>query len=73
MRNTQLEEKYINKVFQVAGAGFLLGLLSLAIGSEMLILSFWDTEPIKFWIWQGVWAIVYSIIISGLARTVKNG
>lgn len=73
MRNTQLEEKIVNKAFMFAGAGLLFGLMFLAIGTEMLILTYWDFEPIKFWIWQGVWTIVMSFIISGIARITQNG
>lgn len=73
MRNTELEKKYLDRAFAFAGAGFLFGLLALAIGTEMLVLSFWESDPVKFWIWQGVWAIVYSFIISMLARIAKNG
>jgi hypothetical protein len=73
MRNTQLEEKYINRVFLISGAGLVLGLIALAIGTELLILSFWSESLIKFWIWQGVWAIVCSIVISNLALIAQKG
>ncbi len=73
MRNTKLEEKYINRVFLLAGLGIVLGFLALAIGTELWVLSFLPEEPVLFWIWQGIWAIVFSIIISLLARTAQRG
>jgi hypothetical protein len=73
MRNTELEQKFLNRAFMMAGAGIVFGLLALAIGTEMLVLSYWSIDPIKFWIWQGVWAIVFSFVISVLARIAKNG
>jgi hypothetical protein len=73
MRNTELEQKFLNRAFMFAGAGLVFGLFALAIGTEMLVLSYWSTDPVKFWIWQGVWAICVSFVISTLARLAKNG
>jgi hypothetical protein len=72
MRNLEAEKRIINRIFMFAGAGFIAGIVALAIGSEMLVLTFYPDEPIKFWCWQGIWAIVHSFIVSGLARIIKT-
>ena len=72
MRNLEAEIKLIRRLFQIAGAGFLLGLIALAIGTELIILDFWPESPGKFWCWQGVWVIVQSLIISQLAAVLKK-
>lgn len=73
MRNTELEEKLLNRVFAFAGAGFIFGFVALAIGTEMWVLTHWTTSPVLFWVYQGLWAIVFSIVISGLARIARRG
>jgi hypothetical protein len=73
MRNIEAEKNFINKVFMIAGALFILGLLALAVGTEILILSFWD-EQAKFWIWQGVWALCQGFILATIGKTAfKHG
>jgi len=72
MRNLEAERKIIERVFMLAGATLVAGLVALAIGTEMLVLSYYNIDPIMFWIWQGTWAVVVSFIISGLARMVKG-
>jgi hypothetical protein len=72
MRNLAAEEKYINKLLAIAGAGFLLGLIALAVGAEILIISMWD-EPVKFWCWQGVWLIVQSMVLATVVKLARQG
>lgn len=72
MRNTELEKKLLDRAFMMAGAGVVFGLLALGIGTEMLVLSYWDSDPVKFWIYQGLWAIGFSFVLSTLARLAKN-
>lgn len=73
MRNLEAEKRLVNRLFVIAGVGFLVGLTALAIGTEMLVLTYWDTDPINFWIWQGVWIIFQAMIISLLATAFKKG
>lgn len=72
MRNLEAEAKLVQKIFMLAGAIFLLGLVALAVGAEILILSFWD-EPAKFWIWQGVWCIVQGFVLATVGRITRIG
>lgn len=72
MRNLAAEENFLQRIFMIAGLAFVLGLIGIAIGTELLILDLWITSPSEFWIWQGVWAMVVGLIISGLATTVKR-
>jgi hypothetical protein len=72
MRDTAAEEKTLNGIFKLAGLLFLIGLLSFAVGTEIYILSFWDTDIYKFCIWQGVWAIFHSVIISSIGSLIKK-
>lgn len=73
MRNLEAEAKLISWLAQLVGALFLLGLLALAIGTEMLIIEMWTTNPAGFWMWQGVWAIVQAIVLSNIIVIVKKG
>jgi F0F1-type ATP synthase membrane subunit c/vacuolar-type H+-ATPase subunit K len=72
MRNIEAEERLLQKIFMVAGLVFLLGLIALAVGAEILVLSYWPDKPSEFWMWQGLWAIVQGIIISSIATTIKK-
>ena len=72
MRNVEAEAKIIERLLIVAGALFLFGLVALAVGSEILILSFWD-EPVKFWIWQGVWCLVQGMVLATVVRIASSG
>jgi len=72
MRNIAAEEKTLEGIFRIAGLLFLIGLLSFAVGTEIYILSFWNTDIYKFCIWQGVWAIFHSVIISAIGSLIKK-
>lgn len=63
MRNLQAEQKSIRNLFAFTGLMFLFGLAGLAIGTEMIVLEYWSTDPTAFWIWQGVWFIVVSFVL----------
>lgn len=63
MRDLQSEAKSTQRLFALGGLMFLLGLISLAIGTEMLVLEYWSTDPTAFWIWQGLWFIVVSFVL----------
>jgi hypothetical protein len=63
MRDLKSEAKSTQRLFALGGLMFLLGLISLAIGTEMLVLEYWSTDPTAFWIWQGLWFIVVSFVL----------
>ena len=72
MRNVGAEQKMYERLLAIAGGAFLLGLIALAVGAEMLIISMWD-EPVKFWIWQGVWLIVQGFVLATVVRLAQTG
>ena len=72
MRNTEAEERFIRRLFQFAGAGFLLGVIAIAIGTELLVLSLFAEKPAEFWCWQGLWVMIVSFIIAKLAELLKK-
>lgn len=71
MRNTWQEAKLARRLFQLAGLGFLLGTIALAVGTELIILDLRAESPASFWCWQGVWIMINSIILSKLAAQIK--
>lgn len=73
MRNLEAEQRMVLRLFRIGGAVFLLGLIALAVGTEMLVLSFLPNDPIKFWIWQGVWAICQAFVIANIGYILKKG
>lgn len=72
MRNLGAELRFADRLFMFGGALFLLGLVALAIGTEMLVLSYFSVDPTMFWIWQGAWAVVTAVVISIVARMIKS-
>lgn len=72
MRNTSAEQKLYERLLAIAGGAFLFGLIALAVGAEMLIISMWD-EPVKFWIWQGVWLIVQGFVLATVVKIAQIG
>jgi chromate transport protein ChrA len=72
MRNLGAEQRFADRLFIVGGALFLLGLAALAIGTEMLVLSYFSVDPTMFWIWQGVWAVATAVIVSMVAKMIKS-
>jgi hypothetical protein len=63
MRDLQAEEKSTRRLFAFSGLMFLLGLGALAIGTEMMVLEYWSTDPTNFWIWQGIWFIAVAFVL----------
>lgn len=72
MRNLEAEAKLVQRLFMFAGAIVLLGLIALAVGAEILILSFWD-EPAKFWILQGIWCLVQGFVLATVGQITRAG
>jgi len=72
MRNLGAEQRVADRLFVVGGALFLLGLAALAIGTEMLVLSYFSIDPTMFWIWQGTWAVVTAVVVSMVAKMIKS-
>ena len=73
MRDLEAESKLMIRLAQVVGALFLLGLIAIAIGTEILILDMWTTSPASFWIWQGVWAVAQAVVLSNIVSVMKKG
>jgi hypothetical protein len=72
MRNLEAEAKSTQRLFAFTGLMFLFGLVALAIGTEMIVLDYWDTDPTGFWIWQGIWFIVVSFVLGMLAQVGRR-
>jgi hypothetical protein len=72
MRNLGAEQRFADRLFMIGGALFLLGLAALAIGTEMLVLSYFSIDPTMFWIWQGTWAVVTAVVVSMVAKMIKS-
>jgi len=72
MRNLGAEYQFAERLFIVAGAVFLLGLIALAVGTELWVLSYFLVDPVMFWIWQGIWAVITAMVISAVAKTIKS-
>lgn len=72
MRNLAAEHRFVDRVFMFAGGLLLLGVIAFAVGTELLVLSYYAESPIMFWIWQGVWAVITALIISGLGGIIKK-
>jgi uncharacterized membrane protein YvlD (DUF360 family) len=72
MRNLGAEQRFADRLFMIGGALFLLGLMALAIGTEMLVLSYFSVDPTMFWIWQGTWAVVTAVVVSMVAKMIKS-
>jgi hypothetical protein len=72
MRNIGAEQRFADRLFIVGGALFLLGLMALAIGTELLVLSYFSVDPTMFWIWQGTWAVVTAVVVSMVAKMIKS-
>jgi len=71
MRNLTAERAAINMVFLLSGIAFIAGLIAMAIGTELIVLSLWESSKAWFWLWQGVWLVVNATIVSAMARSVK--
>jgi len=72
MRNLGAEQRFADRLFMFGGALFLFGLIALAIGTEMLVLSYFSVDPTMFWIWQGAWAVVTALVISMVGKIIKS-
>jgi hypothetical protein len=72
MRDLKAEEKSTRRLFAVTGFMFLFGLIAVAIGTEMMVLEYWATDPTSFWIWQGVWLIAVAFVLGMLAQVRRR-
>ena len=72
MRNLKAEQNLARKLSIIAGGVFLLSVVALAVGTELIILDLYTNEPAMFWCWQGVWGIVLSVITSKIAAIFKK-
>jgi hypothetical protein len=68
MRNVEAEQKSVKRLFAFTGLMFLFGIVALAIGTEMMVLEYWNSDPTSFWIWQGVWAIGSAFVLGTIVN-----
>lgn len=68
MRNLEAESRSTQRLLIYTGLLFLLGLIALAIGTEIMVLELLSTSITGFWIWQGVWLIVVSFVLGTVAQ-----
>lgn len=61
MRDLQSEQKVTNGWLVTIGMLFIMGLVAIAIGTEMMILDL--VSFVEFWIWQGVWFIAVAFVL----------
>lgn len=73
MRNLEFERKFYNRLFAGVGLVFILGMISLFAGLELLLIeTFWSNEPGIFWTLQGVWAMVLSVVFAGIFKSAQK-
>jgi hypothetical protein len=65
MRNLTAEAKIINKLFTLAGALVLTGLVGLLVFFEVWILV--NFIGLSFWLMQFFWAVVAGLVIAFVA------
>lgn len=72
MRDIRSEQQSVNKWHAAIGLTLLLGLALIAVGTEMHILSLWITDPIGFWIWQGVWFVSIAFVLGVIVNLAQR-
>lgn len=73
MRNLEFERKFYSKLFAGVGLAFIIGMVSLFVGLELLLIdAFWPEEAGIFWTLQGVWIMVLSIIVASIFKSAQK-
>lgn len=73
MRNLEFERKFYSKLFAGVGLAFVIGMVSLFVGLELLLIdAFWPEEAGIFWTLQGVWIMVLSIIVASIFKSAQK-
>lgn len=73
MRNVTAEKNLLEKIFLIAGFCLVLGILVLALGSEIWLISvfFADDLPV-FLVLQGVWLILLGTTLALVASLIQK-
>jgi len=73
MRDLDFERRFYNRLFAGVGLAFILGLLSIFFGLELLLISeFWATNQGAFWTLQGLWTIVLSVVLASIFKLAQK-
>lgn len=73
MRDLELERKFFQRLFASAGLAFVLGIISIFFGLELLLVdTFWANNQGIFWTCQGIWLMVLSIIFAGIIKSAQK-
>ena len=73
MRDLEFERKFYSKLFAGVGLAFIIGMVSLFVGLELLLIdAFWPEEAGIFWTLQGVWIMVLSIIVASIFKSAQK-
>jgi hypothetical protein len=70
MRDLKTEQKVTNGWLITIGLLFIAGLVSIAVGTEIMILEL--VSFVEFWIWQGVWFIVVAFVLGIIFNLSKR-
>ena len=73
MRDLEFEKKFYSRLFAGVGLIFILGIISLFVGLELLLIEeFWATSPGIFWSLQGVWIMIISIVFASIFKSAQK-
>ncbi len=73
MRDLDFERRFYNRLFAGVGLAFILGLLSIFFGLELLLINeFWSTNQGAFWVLQGLWIMVLSLILASIIKSTQK-
>jgi hypothetical protein len=73
MRDLDFERRFYNRLFAGVGLAFILGLLSIFFGLELLLINeFWSTNQGAFWVLQGLWIMALSLILASIIKSTQK-
>jgi hypothetical protein len=73
MRDLDFERRFFNRLFAGVGLAFILGLLSIFFGLELLLINtFWDSNQGLFWTLQGIWTIALSVVLATIFKLAQT-
>jgi len=73
MRDVAGENKVVNRFNTLSGIFLIFGLVTVAVGTQLLIFGLWTDNIATFWLLQGVWAIFHAVELSVLGRIITAG
>jgi hypothetical protein len=73
MRDLDFERRFFSRLFAGVGLAFILGLLSIFFGLELLLINtFWDSSQGIFWTLQGVWIMILSLVLAAIFKSAQT-